>query len=74
MIAGSIDNILKPIMVGRGENNVSAIVSFTSVVGAIIVMGIPGLILGPVIMNLFVGISPVLIKYLRAHPIPSTDS
>ena len=73
-VAGSIDNVLKPIMVGNsGENNVSAIVSFTSVVGAIIVMGLPGLILGPVILSLFAGLTPVLIKYLRSDT-TSTDS
>ena len=75
IVAGTIDNILKPIMVGSGgsENNVSAIVSFTSVVGAIIVMGLPGLILGPVILNLFAGLTPVLIRYLKTEP-TSTDS
>jgi predicted PurR-regulated permease PerM len=74
IIAGTIDNVLKPIMVGRGENNVSGVVSFTCVVGAIVMMGIPGLLLGPVIMNLFVGVTPVLLKYLRANTPISTDS
>ncbi len=60
-IAGSIDNIIKPFMVG-GKNNISPIVAFTCVVGAIIMLGLPGLLIGPVIMNLFVGISPILLK------------
>lgn len=62
-IAGSIDNILKPFMVG-GEQKISPVIGFTCVVGAIIMMGLPGLIIGPVIMNLFVGISPLLMKDL----------
>lgn len=61
LIAGSIDNILKPFMVGK-ENKINPVVGFTCVVGAIIMMGLPGLLLGPVIMNLFVSISPLLVK------------
>lgn len=60
-IAGTIDNILKPFMVG-GDQNISPIVGFTCVVGAIIMLGLPGLLIGPVIMNLFVGITPLLLK------------
>ncbi|MEN0060475.1 MAG: AI-2E family transporter [Bdellovibrio sp.] len=58
-IAGSIDNVLKPFLVS-GENEISPILGFTSVVGAIIMFGLPGLLLGPVIMNLFVGIAKTL--------------
>ncbi|MEK2645638.1 AI-2E family transporter [Bdellovibrio sp. BCCA] len=61
IIAGTIDNILKPFMVGK-ENKINPVVGFTCVVGAIIMMGLPGLLIGPVIMNLFVGLSPILIK------------
>ncbi|MNK07806.1 putative inner membrane protein [compost metagenome] len=63
-LAGTIDNILKPFMVG-GEHKISAIIGFTCVVGAIFMMGLPGLLLGPVIMNLFVGIVPVLIEEMK---------
>lgn len=61
IIAGSIDNVLKPFMVGK-ENNINPVIGFTCVVGAIIMMGLPGLLIGPVIMNLFVGVSPILLK------------
>lgn len=60
-VAGSIDNILKPFMVGR-ENKISPLIGFTCVIGAIIMLGLPGLLIGPVIMNLFAGISPLLLK------------
>lgn len=60
-VAGSIDNILKPFLVG-GEQKISPVIGFTCVVGAIIMMGLPGLLIGPVIMNLFVGISPILLE------------
>ncbi|WP_374073350.1 AI-2E family transporter [Bdellovibrio bacteriovorus] len=61
IIAGTIDNVLKPFMVGK-ENNINPVIGFTCVVGAIIMMGLPGLIIGPVIMNLFVGVSPILLR------------
>lgn len=61
IIAGTIDNIIKPFMVGK-ENNINPVIGFTCVVGAIIMMGLPGLLIGPVIMNLFVGLTPVLLK------------
>lgn len=60
-ISGSIDNILKPFLVS-GEQKISPVIGFTCVVGAIIMMGLPGLLIGPVIMNLFVGMSPLLLK------------
>lgn len=61
IIAGTIDNVLKPFMVGK-ENKINPVVGFTCVVGAIIMLGLPGLLIGPVIMNLFVGVSPILLK------------
>lgn len=61
IFAGTIDNILKPFLVS-GDFNVNPLIGFTSVVGAIVVFGLPGLLLGPVIMNIFVGVSPLLLK------------
>ena len=58
-IAGTIDNILKPFMIG-GDTRVPPIIAFTSVLGAVIMLGIPGLILGPVLMNLAVSAIPIL--------------
>lgn len=66
IIAGSIDNILKPYLAGgKGETKISPIIGFTSVVGAVIVMGIPGLLFGPVIMNLAYESIPILLKSLN---------
>lgn len=60
LIAGSIDNFLKPLLMS-GTTNVSPIVGFTCVIGAVMMFGLPGLLLGPVIMNLFIGIAPILL-------------
>lgn len=61
MFAGTIDNVLKPFLVS-GHFEIHPLIGFTSVVGAIVMLGLPGLLLGPVIMNIFVGISPLLLK------------
>jgi predicted PurR-regulated permease PerM len=59
--SGTIDNILKPFMVGK-DNDVSAMLGFTCVVGAVIMLGLPGLLLGPVILNLVSQGLPLLLK------------
>ncbi|AHI06087.1 hypothetical protein BDW_07935 [Bdellovibrio bacteriovorus W] len=61
LVAGSIDNVIKPFMVGK-EHKINPVVGFTCVVGAILMMGLPGLLIGPVVMNLFVGVTPLLLK------------
>lgn len=58
-LAGSIDNILKPFLVS-GEQKISPVIGFTCVVGAIIMLGLSGLLIGPVIMNLTLGLAPIL--------------
>lgn len=60
-IAGSLDNFLKPLLMS-GSSKVSPIVGFTCVLGAVIMMGLPGLLLGPIIINIFTEMVPVLIK------------
>lgn len=59
-IAGTIDNILKPFLVS-GDFDVHPAIGFTCVVGAIIMLGLPGLLIGPVIMNVFIGVSTMLL-------------
>ncbi|MGZ3769575.1 MAG: AI-2E family transporter [Bdellovibrio sp.] len=60
-IAGTIDNFLKPLLVGK-EHKLSPVIGFTSVLGAIIMIGLPGLLIGPVVMNLFAGTSALLFE------------
>lgn len=60
-ISGTIDNILKPLLVGK-DNDISAVISFTCVVGAVIMLGLPGLLLGPVVLNLVSRALPILLK------------
>jgi predicted PurR-regulated permease PerM len=46
VLAGASDNILRPILV-RGEDNIHPVVMLLAIIGAILLMGIPGLFLGP---------------------------
>ncbi len=64
IFAGTIDNIIKPFLLS-GDSEVSAIVAFTCIVGAIIMMGLPGLLIGPVILHLFIRIVPLLLKAME---------
>ncbi len=59
--SGLIDNLLKPFLIGR-ENNTSPIIGFTCVIGAILMMGLPGLLVGPVVVNLVSQSLPLLLK------------
>lgn len=58
-LAGSIDNILKPSMMSTVVK-VPVILAFTSVIGAIVMLGLPGLIVGPIVLNLTVLVLPLL--------------
>ncbi len=60
VVAGSVDNLLKPYLVSSAnESTVHPVVSLLAIVGAVIVYGIPGLLLGPILMELAVKIVPV---------------
>lgn len=59
-IAGSVDNLLKPYLVSSAnESPVHPILALLAIIGAVIVYGIPGLLLGPILMELAVRIIPV---------------
>lgn len=48
LLAGTIDNVLKPLLVKRGIE-LDAIITLVSIIGALIVFGLPGLFIGPVV-------------------------
>lgn len=57
LVAGSVDNLVKPYLVSSSnESTVHPVVSLLAIVGAVIVYGIPGLLLGPILMELAVKI------------------
>ncbi len=59
-IGGSIDNIIRPMLVARAQKNLNVFVSFIGIIGAVIVLGFPGLFIGPFAMALVVNLYPKL--------------
>jgi predicted PurR-regulated permease PerM len=68
IIAGSIDNIIKPMVFSGKEAGVHAFIALLGIIGAIIVFGLPGLLLGPILLQLGVELVPKLIKSLEKAP------
>lgn len=66
-IAGSIDNILKPYIYSSGEESLNPVISLLGIIGAIILFGLPGLLLGPLILQVAKKLVPTLSKRLFIH-------
>ena len=64
VIAGTIDNILKPFVFSSSEENLNPVVSLLGIIGAIIVFGLPGLLVGPLILQVSTKLIPLLSKKL----------
>lgn len=60
LIAGSIDNVVKPFIVASGAEEVSPVVSLLAIIGAVMVYGMPGLLLGPILLDLVLKVVPIL--------------
>ena len=60
VIAGTSDNLLRPFLVSNSEEDLHPVVSLLAILGALIIFGMPGLFLGPVIASVAVKIIPTL--------------
>jgi predicted PurR-regulated permease PerM len=60
VVAGTADNIVRPFLISSNEQDLNPVVSLLAIIGAILVMGMPGLFLGPVIALVAVKIIPTL--------------
>lgn len=49
VVAGLIDNIIRPLLMGQKENPIHPFITLLSLLGGIIVFGFPGLFIGPVL-------------------------
>jgi len=63
IIAGSIDNIVKPIIVSSSSEDLHPVLSLLALVGAIIVYGAPGILLGPILTQLALKVVPILFPH-----------
>jgi predicted PurR-regulated permease PerM len=60
VVAGTMDNLVRPYLISSGESDLHPIVSLLAIIGGLIVFGMPGLFLGPVIASVTVKIIPTL--------------
>lgn len=60
VLAGIADNVVRPYLSSRGTINVPIYVSFLSIIGGVILMGLPGLFLGPLLASLAYGALPII--------------
>lgn len=68
-VVGTIDNVLRPVLVGN-RLKLHTILAFMSVVGGLILFGPSGIILGPLVLT----ITSVLLEIWRARIAPATES
>jgi predicted PurR-regulated permease PerM len=54
-LGATIDNILRPVLLG-GRSSLSGLLVFISVLGGIAVFGVLGIVLGPIVIATSVGI------------------
>lgn len=68
LISGIADNIIRPYLSSLGEVEVPAFVGFLAVIGGVIVLGLPGLFVGPLIASLVFGVLPLIFdEYFPNH-------
>lgn len=68
-ISGVADNIIRPYLTSRGEIEVPGYIGFLAVIGGVIMLGLPGLFIGPLLASLMFGIIPIIIEeYFPASP------
>jgi predicted PurR-regulated permease PerM len=56
------DNVLRPYLVSRGETSISPFLGFLGAIGGIMLLGVSGLLLGPLVMALSRHIIPLIIE------------
>lgn len=60
IITGVVDNIIRMMIIGRSENDLHPIIALLSIFGGITMFGLPGLFLGPVIVDTAYRVIPLL--------------
>jgi predicted PurR-regulated permease PerM len=73
LVIGLIDNVLRPILVGK-EARMPDYVVLISTVGGIAVFGINGLVIGPVIAAMFIAVWDILYRSRTASALEVTSS
>lgn len=76
LIAGTVDNVIKPFVFSKDEEGLHPVISLLGIIGAIIIFGLPGLLIGPFLLQVTVKLGPPLIEKIIStfNPAPNTDS
>ncbi|MBC7714358.1 MAG: AI-2E family transporter [Rhizobacter sp.] len=61
-VSGVADNIVRPYLASLGEVEVPALIGFLAVIGGVIVLGLPGLFVGPLLASMMYGVLPIIVK------------
>lgn len=60
-VAGVSDNVLRPYLGSLGSASVHPFIGLLAVIGGVIMLGLPGLFIGPLIASLSIGALPIVI-------------
>lgn len=63
-VTGSIDNFIRPMLMS-GTEDFHPILSFISIISGLILFGVPGIFLGPMIVSVCISILPIVWRELR---------
>lgn len=62
VIAGAIDNVVRPYLATSGEVEVPALIGLLAVIGGVTAFGLKGLFLGPFVASLAFGVLPLIFE------------
>lgn len=60
--SGVIDNVLRPYLNSRGKVKVPPFVNFLAIIGGVLILGLPGLFVGPLLASLAYGALPIILE------------
>jgi predicted PurR-regulated permease PerM len=73
--SGLSDNLIRPLLGSLGVVEVHPFIGLLSVIGGVIMFGLPGLFMGPLITSLLFGALPIIIdEYFPVKPSLETKS
>lgn len=61
-ITGVADNLIRPYLTSLGSVQINPFISFLSVLGGVMTLGLTGLFIGPLLASLFFGIIPIILE------------
>lgn len=62
LVSGVADNVVRPYLNSLGEVEVHGFITFLAIIGGVLVMGLPGLFVGPLLSSLTFGAVPIILE------------